>query len=408
MVYIKCIRETTEEGKKSSQEVSGSGVIISPQGELISNWHVADKAVSLRCLLYDGQALEADIVGIDKDIDLALIKLRRPADAPPLPYAAIGDSTALVEGDFVMAMGAPWGLSRSVSIGIVSCTRRFLEGQSQYSLWLQTDAAISPGNSGGPLVNTHGEVIGINTLGTNDGGDMGFAIPSETISRLLPLLREHKAVPWSWSGLQLQALRDFNRNIYFDATEGVIVSGTDPHSPAREAGLQTRDRIVKLNDQPLNAISEEDLPRVRMTLGLLPRDQAYTLEVVRGTETLKVSVTPREKGRVEGQELECPRWDLSLKEINQFDNPDLFFHRRQGVYIFGVKQPGNASSAGLNQQDILLKVGKEEVGSLDDAKRLHQATLKNVAQSHRLVLTVLRNGLIRQVALDISRDYEKD
>jgi serine protease Do len=149
VVFIKCLRESHELGRRTSRQVSGSGVIISPDGEVLTNWHVVDRATEVRCLLFDGQALEARIVGSDKDTDLALLQLlpaslAEEADAPSLPtlpYALIGDSTVLLEGDFVMAMGAPWGLNRSVSIGIISCSNRFLPEHGEYSLWLQTDAA---------------------------------------------------------------------------------------------------------------------------------------------------------------------------------------------------------------------------------------------------------------------------
>jgi len=274
VVYIKVLQESHESGRKISREVAGSGVIISPEGEVLTNWHVVNKAVEVRCLLYDGRAFSAKVVGADKDTDLALVKLERPADAETIPHAELGRSGVLKEGDFVMAMGAPWGMSRSVSIGIVSCTRRFLPANSEYSLWIQTDAAISPGNSGGPLVNTDGQVVGINTRGIMFGGDMGFAVPSDTIRHLVDQIRKSGRVNWSWTGLQLQALRDFGRNIYFEGTDGVIVAETDPESPARKAGLLARDRILKIGGQAVAAVTEEDLPAVRRLMGLHgPRDQ---------------------------------------------------------------------------------------------------------------------------------------
>ncbi len=403
VVFIKCVRESHEQGKKSSQEVSGSGVLVSAEGELVTNWHVVEKAVEVRCLLFDGRAYDATVVGTDKDTDLALVRLRRPANDPPLVHAAIGDSAALKEGDFVMAMGAPWGLSRSVSMGIVSCTRRFLPENGEYSLWLQTDAAISPGNSGGPLVNTGGEGIGINAR----GGDMGFAIPSDTFRIVIAQLREHGSMQWSWTGLQLQALRDFNRNTYFDAKEGVIVAGSDPESPARRAGLLARDRILSAGGTPLTALTEEDLPGVRRILGLLPKHQPAKFEVVRGDERLTVEITPREKGRVEGEELDCPRWDFTVKTINQFDNPDLHFQRKQGIFIFGVKSSGNAQSAGIRGQDILVSVDGREIVTLDDLKAVHKQCIDNVDSKHRAVVAVLRGGLLRQIVLDYSVDHEK-
>src|SRR5688572_9377486 len=398
VVFIKCVSENFDTGKKVSQESSGSGVLISATGELLTNWHVVDKAVQVRCLLYDGQALDAKVVGTDKDTDLALVQLELPDKAPALPYANLGDSAALSEGHFVMAMGAPWGLSRSISLGIVSCTRRFLPDTSEYSLWLQTDAAISPGNSGGPLVSTAGEVIGINARGMMaGGGDMGFAIPSETIREILPQLRKQGKVEWSWTGIQLQPIKDFNRNVYFDGNEGVIVADTDPESPARTAGILPRDRIISVGGKPTNGLMEEDLPAVRRLLGLLAKDAPVKVELQRDGKPLAVELTPREKGKVQGEELDCPRWDLTLKAINQFETPDLFFHRKSGVFVNGVKYPGNAGTAGLQGQDIVLRIDNKPVPSLDVAKELHKTALENADGDSRVLFTVLRNGLMKQI-----------
>ena len=408
VIYIKCLTESHETGKKITQEMVGSGVIISPKGEALTNWHVVDKAVEIRCLLLDGRAMDAEVIGSDKDTDLALLQLKLPKDVQAVPHAVVGDSTKLKEGDFVMAMGAPWGLNRSVSIGIISCTRRFLPTHSEYSLWLQTDAAICPGNSGGPLVNTDGKIIGINTRAIMWGGDTGFAIPSETVKLIASRLREYKKVNWSWTGLQLQPLKDFNKNIYFEGADGVIVAETDPESPARRAGIQMRDRIVKINGQTVMGERSEDLPAVRKTLGLLPKNQKATLLVMRDGKELSIELTPRKKGKVEGEELDCPRWDLTVKTINQFDNPDLYFHRKKGVFVYGIKYPGNASNSGLSEQDIILKIDGKEVVTLEDVKKVHAEVLKNIDTKHRIVFRVLRNGLLRQVVLDFARDYEKE
>ncbi len=408
VVFIKCVRETHESGKKTSEEVAGSGVLITPGGRVLTNWHVVDKAVEVRCLLRDGQACEAKIIGTDKDTDLALLDLQRSVDAPPLPFAKLGDSSRLKEGDFVMAMGAPWGLSRSVSIGIISCTERFLPESGEYSLWLQTDASISPGNSGGPLVNSEGEVVGINSLGVLWGGDMGFSIPSNTIRIVIQQLEEFGRMNWSWTGLQLQPLKDFKRNMYFEGNEGVIVAETDPESPSRKAGIQPRDRILKVNDHPMNAITEEDLPDIRRMLGLLPKYEPARIELLREAERLEIMLTPREKGDVEGKELDCPRWGFTVKTINQFDNPDLYFHHKEGLFVYGIKYPGNAADSDLRKNDILLKIEGREVKSLEELKAVHQTMIDNIQNNHRVLLTVLRNGLMRQIVLDFGRNYEND
>lgn len=408
VVFIKCVAENYDGGRRINREVSGSGVLISAEGELITNCHVVDKAVQVRCLLADGRAFEASVVGRDQDTDLALVKLKVGKDEKPIPFAQLGTSAGLKEGDIVMAMGAPWGLSRSVSLGIVSCTRRFLPEASEYSLWLQTDASISPGNSGGPLVDTEGRVIGLNTRGLLQGGDLGFAVPADTIAQVLPALRQGGKVDWSWTGLQLQPIRDFHRNIYFEGTQGVVVADTDTDSPSRKAGFQPRDRILMVNGQPVTALVEEDLPAVRLMLALLPKDKPAQFEVLRGGKKQMIEMTPTEKGNVEGEMLDCPRWDLTVKSINQFDTPDLFFSRKQGVFVHGLKFPGNAAASGLQNRDIIVKIDGREVTTLDDVKDIHGAALKNLDTRHRVVLVVLRNGLMKQIVLDFSRDFGKE
>jgi len=407
VVFIRTVQEDHSGGRKVTQESSGSGVILTDKGEVLTNWHVIDKAVEVRCLMYDGQFFDADVVGSDKDTDLAVIRLKGVKDAK-LPFAKIGDSQKLQEGDFVMAMGAPWGMSRSVSLGIISCTKRYLPETSEYSIWLQTDASISPGNSGGPLVNTNGEVIGINTRGAMRGGDMGFAVPSETFVSVVEQLRQSGKVNWSWTGLQLQPLKDFNKNMYFEGTDGVMVADTDPDSPARRAGIQPRDRILSVNGKSVSALTDEDLPALRRMLGELPKSKPATVEILRGKKKSVVELTPREKGKVEGEEFACKRWDCTVKTINQFDNPDLYFHKKAGVFVFGVKYPGNAATAGLAAQDILLKVDGKDISSLEELQAIHEATLKTLNDKPRIVVTVLRNGSMRQIVMDISRDYAKE
>ena len=408
VVFIKCVRETHETGKKLAQEVSGSGVIVSGTGEVLTNWHVVDKALEIRCLLFDGRSMNATVVGTDKDTDLALLQLELPEGVEQVPYATIGDSASLDEGEFVMAMGAPWGLNRSVSIGIVSCTRRYLPEHSEYSLWLQTDAAISPGNSGGPLVNTAGDVVGINALVVMLGGDMGFAIPAETVALVVSRLRRFGSANWSWTGLRLQPLKDFNKNIYFKGSQGVIVAETDPQSPARQADIHPRDRILRINGEPVSALMEEDLPALRRSLGLLPKNEPVRIDLVRNGAALTATLIPRKKGEVEGEELDCPRWDLTAKAINQFDNADIFFYRPEGVFVFGVKYPGNAQNAGIESNDIILSVDGKEVKTLADVEAIHKETIGSIERRHRVVLMLLRNGLTRQVVLDFARDYDKE
>lgn len=256
-------------------------------------------------------------------------------------------------------------------------------------------------------MNTDGRVVGINTRGILWGGDTGFAIPSSVIKEVLPAMREQGKIGWLYSGLELQPLHDFNRNISFRYTNGVMVASVDPMSPAMEAGLQSGDRIVRIDDIPVTAIAEESLPDLRRSLALRNRDEAVTLEVARGGDVLKIELHPVEKGDVEGQEMDFPQWDFTLKAINRFDNPDLFFYRTQGVFVFGVKQPGNAAMAGLRPRDILLEIDSRPVLTLEDAQQIYEAAMTSRRKRPRLFLTILRSGNRQQLVLDFSRDYQQ-
>ncbi|MCP3904977.1 MAG: PDZ domain-containing protein [Planctomycetes bacterium] len=407
VIYIRCVRETHESGTRISKDVTGSGVMISAEGFALTNWHVIEKAVSIRCQLADGRHFKAEAVGSDKDLDVGVIRLLLEDDAEPIPVARLGDSAAMGEGDFVMAMGAPWGLNRSVSIGIISCRRRYLPDASEYSLWLQTDAAINPGNSGGPLVDTRGEVIGLNTRGVSMGDNVGFTIPINVVKLVLPRLMQGE-VGWSWTGLNLQPINDFNRDIYFGGEEGVIVASIEPESPAERAGLRARDRILAIGDQRVAAMTEDDLPQIRRHLGLLPRDTDVPVRVTRGGKELTCRLTPQAKGRVEGEELDCPRWDVTLKAINQFENEDLHFHRKEGVFVYGIRTPGNSLAAGLQREDIILSIDGTRINTLDDARLVHEASIEKVDERHKLLLTVLRGGLTHRLVIDFARDYSKE
>ncbi len=407
VVYIQVVTDDLSSGKAQNEVVSGSGVLISPDGEVLTNWHVVDKAQNIRCLLNNGQAFHAKIIGTDKDVDLALLKLELPADTPALPYANVIDNDHLKEGDFVMAMGAPWGLNRSVSIGIISCSSRYLP-ESTYSLWYQTDASISPGNSGGPLVDTDGNVIGINTLGYIFGGTIGFAVPAPTICDVLPRLREYGRMNWAWFGFQLQPLRDFARDIYFDFPDGVIVSGTESGSPARKIGFLPNDRIVAVDGKPMTIRTNEEMPGFHRALGLLPFGEKVTFTVVRNEETLQIEIAPIEKGAVEGRELSCPRWGLTAKEINRFDTPNLHYFRNTGIYIFGVTPMGNAQEAHLYPNDIILSIDGANIETMEDLKQAYAKALERIDSNPRAIFSVLRNGRLIQRVMNFSIDHDKE
>ena len=385
LAYIRVVREALESGKNEKQVVSGSGVVISPDGELLTNHHVVDKATEIRCQLSDGTAYTAKVLGSDKDLDVALLKLDCPSNTPPFAAATL----------------AP-------DLGIISCTDRYLEGCGQYTLWYQTDAAIAPGNSGGPLVDTHGRVVGLNTRGNLFGGQ-AFTIPSPTILEVLPRLRAHGDAHWAWFGLNLQPLHDFNHDMTFPGDTGVIVSGTDAGSPARKAGLLPNDRIVSVGGEPVKVVNSEDLPAIYRRLGRLDFGKEVVFSVTRGDKELSFSIAPTEKGRVEGAQKAFERWGFTAKEINRFDTPDLaFFAEDGGLFVSAVAWDGNAWSAGLKEKDVLLSWDGKPVKTLDGLSQIYEAALKDLPNRYRANIEVMRRGRKMQIVLNYLEDTEKE
>lgn len=401
LVYIKVVQEDLGSGRSNSGSASGSGVLLSSDGEVVTNNHVVEKAVSIRCLTNDGRSFDAELVGCDKDTDLALLKLKLPAGTPPLPAAEFIDR-AVEEGEFVMALGAPWGLNRSISIGIISCAKRYLPGHSLYSLWYQSDAAISPGNSGGPLIDTSGKIVGINTLGIFGGGTLSFTIPADTVQTVLQRLRQYGKVNWAWFGLNFQALHDFDRNIYQPYKQGVLISGLEPTSPAAKAGLQADDLLLKINGKVVTAVTAEDLPAIYRELGLMPFGKKVVFTVQREGKTLEISCAPTEKGKVEGDAVACENWGFTAKAINRFDNPELYFYQPQGVFVFGVKKFSPAARAGLMKGDIIVKVDSRNIETLEELSECYRQAARSNEYNRRSRLTILRNGATLLVPVNFS------
>jgi len=407
LVYIRVVCKDFSGAKNEKMVVSGSGVVITPEGELLTNHHVIDKATEIRCLLSGGEAYDAKVVGFDKDMDVALLKLVRGTNAPPLKAATL--STEPVKtGDVVLAMGAPWGLARSVTMGIVSCTDRVLEGVGQYTLWYQTDAAISPGNSGGPLVDTHGRVIGLNARG-NMFGAQAFTIPSTAILEILPYLREKGNAYWGWFGFKFQPLNDFNRNMRFPSETGVIVAGTDAGSPARKAGFLPNDRIVAIDGREVTAMNAEDLPALERRLGRLPLGTNVIFTAERKGQRFTATVAPTEKGKVEGEQKLYERWGFTVQEINQFAEPELaFFAPEGGLFVSATSWEGNAAVSGLKRKDVLVSIDGKPVRSLADLDPLYEAALKGLPDKYKMRFVISRKGREMQFVLNYLEDTEKE
>jgi serine protease Do len=412
IAYVKVIRETYERGLKQKQQVSGSGVIISPDGYVVTNYHVAEKATEIKCVLFDEKEVRVTLVGTDQDTDVALLKLELPREELPVPYASFGDSSLVREGDFVMTMGCPLGLTRSVSFGIISNPKQYLGDEwCKYNIWFQTDAAINPGNSGGPLVDVNGQVIGINTLKFRGADNVGFAIPANIVKEAVEKIERTKIVKRAWAGIQFQALKDFERSTFFDAQTGVLVASIDPASPAEAAGLKPGDLIVKVGSQEVKGMFVEDLPEVRRRFAALPQDEDVQLEIRRNNSPLTIPLRLGAKGRVEGEEYECAEWHMTVKEINKFADPVLYYFKKQGCYIRGAEWRGNAARSGLSGGEIILKIGEKEVGSIADVKAVYEELDKLPKGSRKVVFEVLRGSVAEWAVLNFNKkkaEYEEE
>ena len=407
LVYVRTVMRNLGSGKDEKAQASGSGVVISPDGEMLTNHHVIDKATDIRCQLPDGTSCRAKVIGSDKDLDIALLKLERPAGAPPLPAAELANRRAEV-GEVVLAMGAPWGLARSVTMGIVSCNDRYLSRAGRYTLWYQTDAAISPGNSGGPLVDTDGKVLGLNARGILFG-DQAFTIPSTIILELLPNLRAKGEAGWAWFGIDFQPLDDFEHNIVFDADSGVVVSGTEPGSPGAKAGFKPNDRVTAIGGAPVTVRTWEELPAFERRLGRLPFGREVAFSLVREGAPIEIRLAPAEKGRVEGEEKAFERWGFTAKEINRFDVPELaFFAPEGGVFLSAVAWDGNADNCGFCREDIVQKVDGRPIKSVAELSALYDKALKDLPGRSKMSFSLLRKGRPVQLILNYITDTEKE
>ena len=404
LVFIKPIKEHLATGERIQTRTFGSGIIISPDGLVVTNSHVARNAKEIKCVLFNKQQLPARVVGYDEVIDLALLQLKLPDGHPPLPTVAFADSDTLTEGQFVMALGSPLGFTRSISFGIISSARRYLD-TGFYHLWIQTDAAINPGNSGGPLVDDQGRVIGINTLKARRGDNIGFAIPANTVTEIVSHLRENHRVIRSYSGLHFQAVKDFIRDTVLDYDTGVLVGSVDDNSPAAAAGIRAGDLILACNDITLAGIYLENLPPIRSYFAYLKAGQPAQIVLQRMKQKLAVALTPVEKPAQTREGVELKEWNCSIQNITTFRTPALAYYAPRGVYVLGVRRPGNAYDSGLGAGDIILAIDRNPVSSLAGLQQTYRALTRLDRGKRTALLEILRKGYHHTIVLDFNRDH---
>ncbi len=342
------------------QQGLGSGFLIDAKGLVLTNNHVVENAERVRVKLDDGRAFEAWVLGRDPLTDVAVLQLEHAPDN--LPHVALGDSDAMRVGDFVLAIGNPFGLTSSVSSGIVSARARDIHA-GPYDEFLQTDAAINPGNSGGPLFNLQGEVIGMNTAIVRQATGIGFAVPSNLIHSLLPRLEKDGAVRRGWLGLAAQDLTpDLARALGLNVDKGAIVADLNANGPGARAGLKDDDVITQVEGTAI-----ESAGGLTRAVGLLRPDSKVAVHVLREGKPMELSVTlgtrPAQKGESEvpsrDEEGAPAKGRLGMRLA---DDP-----QGQGVRVVQVEPGSPADRAELPPGPLLRQVGDQKVATSQEA-----------------------------------------
>jgi serine protease Do len=387
-------------GEKRRTGGSGSGVIFDQQGHILTNYHVAGRADELTCILFNKERVKARLVGSDPWTDLAVIQLdldEVKQKGLAFERASFGDSDKMEEGDSVLAIGSPFGLSRSISRGIISCRDRILGTgldlgggleTGLFNTWLQTDAAINPGNSGGPLVNFRGEVVGVNTRG--GGNELGFAVPVNVAKEVIRQILEKGKVTRSTIGLTLQPLQDLEAFFEVGKSEGAVVSAVEPDGPAAKAGLQPRDLLIEYNGGKVEGRYPEQLFDIRRRISDTPVGGKVQVKVKRATEVKTFEIVTEELTTVRGDEENFPKWGVVAQTVTERLAQRENLGSTRGAYVTGIRRGEPAEAGGLERGDVITRVGDENVTSIRDLKKYYDEAVK---KKQAMVLLKVRRGL---------------
>lgn len=383
--------------KKYRQTGWGSGFIISEEGHILTNHHVVGEADKIEVRLKDGREFEAEIVGTDPKSDIALIKAKGADNLPVLP---LGDSGKLEIGEWVMAVGNPFGLSHTLTVGVVSAKGRTSVGITDYEDFIQTDAAINPGNSGGPLINLRGEVVGINSaIFTRSGGYMGigFAIPINMVKTIKEQLIANGKVDRGYLGLGVQELtQELARYFNLENTDGVIIAQIDDDSPAEKYGLERGDVLLEIDGKPVKNVGTFKniialaIPGTEVEVKIIRNGELHSIRVPLG------SVAETEANRLEPQDL-IERLGFIIQELTDEAASQLGYEEIDGVLISNVKTGSPAALAGLRPGMLIIEVNRSNVSSVSEFSKAIQASKK----SKKLLLLVRDSRFVRYISFPI-------
>ncbi len=372
LVRIRVVSTEFNEGREIKMQAVGSGAIITKDGYLITNHHVAGHGARMFCTLWNREEIEADLVGTDPLTDISVLKLK-PAKPRKFATAGFGDSSKMRVGEPVLAMGSPMALSQSVTLGIVSNTEmmmprffgpsaRFrLDGEDVGSLvrWIGHDAPIYGGNSGGPLVNLRGEIIGINEISYGLGG----AIPGNLAKTVADQIMAKGKIQRSWLGVDVQPL--FKRS---QEEHGILVSGVIENSPADQAGIKAGDLLLRVANTPIDIHYDEQLPDFMRLVSGLALGKPVPAVVKRDGKEITVSLEPAERGELYPKQQEIKPWGLTARNLSFLVAKEMKRKSLDGVMVTSVRPGGPAGEAkpAMDPRDVIVEVNGKPVKSLQD------------------------------------------
>lgn len=368
--------------KDFKQKSLGSGFIISGDGYIFTNNHVVEKADKIRVKLANGREYDAVIKGQDANTDIALIKINPLTN--DLPVVIFGDSDKMRVGEWVFAIGNPFGLEQTVTAGIVSAKGRVI-GSGPYDNFIQTDASINPGNSGGPLFNLSGEVIGINTAIVAQGHGIGFAIPINTAKEMFEQLKTKGRVTRGWLGVTVQEVTpEISENLKLSEMRGALVGNVLKGEPAEKAGIKTGDIIMEIDGKKIR-----DTHELLRIVASLPLSKTVDLKVIRnGKEMILPIKIGERKDQKELAQIVQPsdQLGMTVQEITPELSQYFGLSETGGVVITQVKEESPADDAGLKTQDIILQINKVKISSLKD----YRMEISKSGQEETLLILIKR------------------
>lgn len=414
VVRLDVAQEEFDQGRRTLQRGIGSGVIIDEQGRVLTNYHVAGRAAEIYVTLYNKERVRAYLIGDDHWTDLAVVQIDMDEvkrKGITFKAAPLGDSDSLKVGQPVMAIGTPFGLTRTTTLGVVSNNERTFYPEQQrideyetgvFSNWIQMDAPIAPGNSGGPLVDMNGKIVGINTRGIPGAGGLNFAIPINTAKGVIAQILASSApdhlgrVTRSDLGIDFKPMQDLESFFEIDVNRGVLVNSVDRNSPAAAAGVQPQDIILTINEKTMNVRFPEEIAAARSFVAGLPVGSDVVMTVRRGKQELTLTAKAEKLEGAVGEEKEVKVWGMTVRDVTRAFANDRQLDDDKGVVITTLANGLAGQKAELQRGDVVRSINQQPVENLEGFVKLYEAS---VAAKETAVLIEVQRGRTTQRAV---------